>query len=103
MLTLVPSQDPFGLRCYLMVSVIEVAISPLVVNHPPGAAFVYLSVMRLLKQMIANSGQDDQTRLIKQLLRRLNIYPFVLVVCWFWPSVRHGGVGSVFLGVLGHS
>lgn len=53
------------------------------------AAFVYVSVVRLLRRTIASAGGEDETaRLIRQLLRRLNIYPFVLVVCWFWPTVR---------------
>ena len=51
---------------------------------------MYLSVVRLLRKTLELSGQDETALLIRQLLRRLNIYPFVLVVCWFWPTVSYG-------------
>lgn len=52
------------------------------------SAFVYISVIQILRRSLATSGQDEAALLIRKLLRRLNIYPWVLAICWFWPTVR---------------
>jgi uncharacterized membrane protein YadS len=36
----------------------------------------------------AAGSEDDTAVLIRRLLRRLSIYPFLLVVVWFWPTVN---------------
>src|SRR6185369_14806047 len=53
-------------------------------------AYVYIAVLRMLRKSIAAAGSstgDATTASIRAMMRRLQMYPFILVIVWSFATI----------------